>query len=143
MAQGNGDDSDEEDDDNQDALKALEARLLEHDPLFTIDHTAERLALRRHQLLNSFIRGLAPDDPLDTYDPESLEHNSQLHVNVERIRVPEVIWQPGLGGVDQGGLGEVIENILRGFNASERDRLISVSETARRAARTHMLLMRL
>lgn len=126
LSQGNADDSDDEEDE-KDHLKAVEARLLEHDPLFTIDHTAERQALRKHQLLNAFVRGLAPDDPLDTYDPESLEHNSQIHLNVERIRAPEVLWQPQMGGADQAGLGEIIEHVLRGFSSAERDRLTNVS----------------
>ncbi|GAA5936627.1 hypothetical protein JCM1841_004631 [Sporobolomyces salmonicolor] len=119
---GTGDDSEDEEDELS-ALKSVEARLLEHDPLFTPDHTAERLSLRSHQLLNAFVRGLAPDDPLDTYDPESAAHNSQLHVNVERVRVPEVLWQPVMGGLDQAGLAEVVEGVLRGFAADERDRL--------------------
>lgn len=126
LKQGTGDDSEDEEDE-QEALKKVEARLLEHDPLFTINHTAERLAMRKHQLLNAFVRGLAPDDPLDTYDPASQEHNSQLHLNVERIRVPEVIFQPHTGGLDQAGLGEIIEHVLRGFSDDERTRLTKVS----------------
>ncbi|BGP50256.1 Actin-related protein 5 [Rhodotorula kratochvilovae] len=121
---GTGDDSEDEEDE-QDALSSIEARLLAHDPAFTEDDTASRLAQRKHQLLNAFVRGIAPDDPLDTYDPESAEHNSQLHVNVERVRVPEVLWQPQMGGLDQAGLAELVEHVLRGFNASERDRLTS------------------
>ncbi|ORY89031.1 hypothetical protein BCR35DRAFT_262595 [Leucosporidium creatinivorum] len=121
-AYGNADDSDDEEEEKEN-LKSVEARLLEHDPLFTVDHTAERQALRKHQLLNAFVRGLAPDDPLDTYDPESLEHNSQIHLNVERIRAPEVLWQPQMGGADQAGLGEIIEHVLKGFSSAERHRL--------------------
>ncbi|POY73163.1 hypothetical protein BMF94_3793 [Rhodotorula taiwanensis] len=119
---GTGDDSEDEEDE-QEALKKVESRLLEHDPKFTLDDTAERRAMRKHQLLNAFIRGLAPDDPLDTYDPESPEHNSQLHVNIERTRVPEVIWQPHMAGLDQAGLTEIIEHVLKGFTESERQRL--------------------
>lgn len=124
-AQGTGDDSEDEEDE-QDALNSVEARLLQHDPHFTENDTASRQALRKHQLLNAFIRGLAPDDPLDTYDPESVEHNSQLHVNLERVRVPEVLWQPHMGGLDQAGLGEIVEHVLRPFSVAERDRLTSV-----------------
>jgi len=91
-----------------------------------LDQTAERLEMRRHQLINAFVYGLAPDDPLDTYDSSNVEHTSQLHVNVERIRVPEVLWQPNLGGLDQAGLGEVIEGVLKGFGPKERERLTSV-----------------
>lgn len=130
--QGNADDSDDEEEE-KDHLHVVEARLLEHDPLFTVDHTAERQALRKHQLLNAYVRGLAPDDPLDTYDPESLEHNSQIHLNVERIKAPEVLWQPQMGGADQAGLAEIIEHVLKGFGNAERDRLTKV-----RALRTRL-----
>lgn len=123
--QGTGDDSEDEEDE-QEALRTVESRLLEHDPKFTLDDTAERQAMRKHQLLNAFIRGLAPDDPLDTYDPESAEHNSQLHMNVERARVPEVIWQPHMAGLDQAGLAEIVEHVLRGFGEPERQRLTQV-----------------
>lgn len=127
MPQGNADDSDEEEDE-QTTLQEIESRLLSYDPAFTIDHTASRLALRKHQVLNAFVRGLAPDDPIDTYDPSSLEHNSQLHLNVERIRVPEVLFQPHMAGVDQAGLGEIIEHVLKGFSSEERGRLIKVKK---------------
>ncbi|GAA5897144.1 uncharacterized protein JCM6883_006594 [Sporobolomyces salmoneus] len=121
---GNADDSEDEEDEVT-SLKQVEARLLEHDPNFTLDDTAERLAMRSHQLFNSFVYGLSPDDPLDTYDPSNVEHTSQLHVNVERIRVPEVLWQPHLGGLDQAGLGEVVEYVLKRFGVKERERLMS------------------
>ncbi|KAI5479257.1 actin-related protein 5 [Pseudohyphozyma bogoriensis] len=119
---GNADDSEDEEEEVT-VLKKVEDQLLEYDPTFTIDHTAERRELRRHQLLNAFVRGLSPDDPLDAYDPQSQEHNSQLHLNVERIRVPEVLWQPHMAGTDQAGLGEIIEHVLRQFSQAYRDRL--------------------
>ncbi|GAA5833951.1 hypothetical protein JCM3766R1_002480 [Sporobolomyces carnicolor] len=121
---GNADDSEDEEDEWTN-LKEVEARLLEHDPDFTVDDTAERLAMRSHQLFNAFVYGLAPDDPLDTYDASNVEHTTQLHVNVERVRVPEVLWQPHLGGLDQAGLGETVEYVLKGFGPSERERLMS------------------
>lgn len=133
-SQGTGDDSEDEEDE-QEALNSVEARLLEHDPAFTLDDTASRLAMRKHQLLNAFVRGLAPDDPLDTYDPESVEHNSQLHVNVERARVPEVLWQPHMGGLDQAGLGEIVEHVLKGFSPDERMRLTKVRLRQRHESR--------
>ncbi|GAA6012257.1 hypothetical protein JCM10207_002780 [Rhodosporidiobolus poonsookiae] len=119
-----GADSDDEEEELE-TLKRVEGRLLEYDPRFTLDDTAERQAMRKHQLLNAFVRGMAPDDPLDLYDPESVEHNSQLHVNIERVRVPEVLWQPAMGGLDQAGLAEIVEGVLRGFGENERRRLTS------------------
>ncbi|KAJ2890827.1 Nuclear actin-protein involved in chromatin remodeling, partial [Coemansia aciculifera] len=37
----------------------------------------------------------------------------QLHLNVERIRVPEIIFRPSLVGLDQAGLLETIEGIVK------------------------------
>ncbi|GAA6043983.1 hypothetical protein JCM8097_003422 [Rhodosporidiobolus ruineniae] len=123
---GTADDSEDEEEELE-SLKRIEARLLEHDPSFTLDDTAERQNLRKHQLLNAFLLGMGPDDPLDAYpDPErEPAHASRLHVNVERVRVPEVLWQPQMGGLDQAGLAEVVEGVLKGFNESERRRLTS------------------
>ncbi|KAM0754182.1 putative chromatin remodeling complex subunit Arp5 [Meredithblackwellia eburnea MCA 4105] len=121
---GNGDDSDDEEEELQ-LLKDTEQRLLEFDKTFTINDTSERVAMRKHQLLNAFVRGVSPDDPSDTYDPESVEQNSQLHMNIERIRVPEVIFQPHMGGLDQAGLGEIIGHVLKQFTREEQRRLTS------------------
>ncbi|GAA5980993.1 hypothetical protein JCM11641_001422 [Rhodosporidiobolus odoratus] len=120
-----GADSEDEEDD-QETLKQIESRLLEFDSSFSLDSTYARQQARKHALLNAFIRGMHPDDPLDTYDPENTPaHASQLHVNVERVRVPEVLWQPGMGGLEQAGLAEVVEGVLRGFTGEERRRLTS------------------
>ncbi|KAJ2402926.1 Nuclear actin-protein involved in chromatin remodeling [Coemansia sp. RSA 2559] len=37
----------------------------------------------------------------------------QLHLNVERIRVPEIIFRPSLIGIDQAGLVETFEGVFR------------------------------
>ncbi|KAJ2084199.1 Nuclear actin-protein involved in chromatin remodeling [Coemansia sp. RSA 988] len=37
----------------------------------------------------------------------------QLHLNVERIRVPEIVFRPGLVGLDQAGLLETIDGVVR------------------------------
>ncbi|KAJ2783211.1 Nuclear actin-protein involved in chromatin remodeling [Coemansia javaensis] len=37
----------------------------------------------------------------------------QLHLNVERIRVPEIVFRPSLVGLDQAGLVETIDGVLR------------------------------
>lgn len=104
--------------------------MLKHDPSFTVNDTIARRAIAKQKLLNAFVRGMSPDDPVDAFDAGNPEQAAQLHLNVERIRVPEVICQPSLGGVDSAGIIEVIEHILKSFNASERDRLTQVSTSA-------------
>jgi actin-related protein 5 len=100
--------------------------LLKYDSNFHPNDTAARRAFAKQKLLNAFLRGMTPDDPLDDYDAANPEHQAQLHLNLERVRVPEVTFQPSLAGIDSAGLLEVIEHILRSFSAQERDRLTSV-----------------
>ncbi|KAJ1915230.1 Nuclear actin-protein involved in chromatin remodeling [Mycoemilia scoparia] len=37
----------------------------------------------------------------------------QMHLNIERIRVPEVLFQPSIIGIDQSGIVETISQILK------------------------------
>lgn len=41
-------------------------------------------------------------------------------------RVPEVIFQPTIIGVEQAGLGEVIETVLARYNANDQQKLAEV-----------------
>lgn len=82
--------------------------------------------MAKQRLLNAFVRGMAPQDPLDSFDQSNPEQAAQLHLNVERIRVPEVTFQPSLAGIDSAGLLEVIEHILKSFSTAERNRLTNV-----------------
>ena len=61
--------------------------------------------------------GHDPDELLN--HPEIIRRNHQLHVNVERIRVPEIYFEPYIAGLDQAGIPEVIQNILlRSFDGN-------------------------
>ena len=35
-----------------------------------------------------------------------------MHINIERIRVPEVVFEPSMAGVDQAGIVEIAKDIL-------------------------------
>ncbi|KKZ64971.1 hypothetical protein EMCG_09115 [[Emmonsia] crescens] len=68
-----------------------------------------------------FLRGPWP------FDPESTREAHQLHLNVERIRVPEVVFQPSaIAGLDQAGLVEIAADIVnqRFSVGEERARLL-------------------
>ena len=105
IATGEGSD-DEEEEDLGAALKGIEAQLLKYDPKFTEESTQDAQQDWTKSLLHSFLRGPYP------YDPESTRENNQLHLNVERIRVPEVIFQPAIAGIDQAGIVEIAEDII-------------------------------
>ncbi|KAK1049301.1 Nuclear actin-protein involved in chromatin remodeling, partial [Friedmanniomyces endolithicus] len=91
----------EEDDEEEDLaaqLKAVEAQLLKFDPEFTEQSTQEAQRDWTKSLQHAALRGPYP------YDPESARESAQMHLNVERIRVPEVLFQPSIAGVDQAGI---------------------------------------
>ena len=97
---------DEEDEDLNTHLKTIEEQLLKHDPNFTEESTREAQLDWTKSLVHAFLRGPWP------FDPESQRELHQLHLNVERIRVPEVVFQPSIAGVDQAGIVEIATGIL-------------------------------
>ncbi|CCH61440.1 hypothetical protein TBLA_0E03860 [Henningerozyma blattae CBS 6284] len=103
-------------------IVALERRLLEFDPNFTEEDTLDAQYDWRNSVLHLFLRGPRP------HDSEDPHQQHQIHMNVERIRVPEVMFQPSIGGCDQAGISELSETLfLRKFNSSPR-KLSSISE---------------
>lgn len=98
------DDDEEEDLDSN--LKQIEAALLKYDPNFTEDSTREAQTDWTKSIMHAFLRGPWP------FDPESQREVHQLHLNVERIRVPEVVFQPAIAGLDQAGVVEIAAGIL-------------------------------
>ncbi|KAF2473041.1 actin-like ATPase domain-containing protein [Lindgomyces ingoldianus] len=97
---------DEEDEDLNKELKNIEAQLLKHDPHFTEESTREAQTDWTKSILHAFLHG-----PY-AYDPESQKEANQIHLNVERIRVPEVVFQPSIAGLDQAGIVEIAAGIL-------------------------------
>ncbi|KAF8525246.1 chromatin remodeling complex subunit [Hysterangium stoloniferum] len=105
--------SDEEDDLAQ--LHTLEAKLLEHDPLFTEADTYSVLSTQRSALVEAY---------RPRYDEGNVAGQCRVHLSVERWRVCEPWFTPGMAGVDTAGLGEVIANILASFSDQEKVRLV-------------------
>lgn len=101
-------DDEEPEEDPMTALKAVESELLEFDPTFSEKDTIEAQNDWTKSVMHAFLRGARP------FDPESQREAHQIHLNVERIRVPEVAFQPGIAGVDQAGLIEIIEGVVMG-----------------------------
>lgn len=119
---GGDEDSDAEEED-QNLLESVETRLLQFDPTFSEDQTLEGRQHAKNALINAFVRGGVEE----RYDPENMAHSHQLHLNVERIRVPETWFQPGMFGIDSAGLGEVAGWVLNGFEEEERRKMMQVS----------------
>ena len=97
---------DEEEEDLGAGLKGIEAQLLKYDPSFTENNTREAQTDWTQSLMHAFLRGPRP------FNPESQQEIHQIHLNVERIRVPEVLFQPAIAGLDQAGIVEIAGDII-------------------------------
>ncbi|ORY63199.1 putative chromatin remodeling complex subunit [Pseudomassariella vexata] len=102
----NASDDEEGEEDLLGNLKMLEEDLLRYDESFTHEDTFEAQTNWSKSLLHAFLRGPRP------FNVGAQSEIHQLHLNVERIRVPEVVFQPSIAGVDQAGLVEIASDIL-------------------------------
>ncbi len=105
IAIGDNSDDEHEEEDLATGLKNLEQELLKYDPDFTYDNTQEALSDWSRSLLHAFARGPRP------FMGSQAELN-QLHLNVERIKVPEVVFRPSIAGVDQAGIVDIASDVL-------------------------------
>ncbi|CAN6640663.1 actin-related protein 5 [Trichomonascus vanleenenianus] len=98
----------EAEEDEQRLVEKLHQQLNEHDPEFRIDEYAREAGAIdwRDSVINMFLRG-----PRE-FDHESQAQAHQIHLNVERIRVPEVMFQPSIAGIDQAGIMEIADDII-------------------------------
>ncbi|KAF9089555.1 Nuclear actin-protein involved in chromatin remodeling [Mortierella sp. AD031] len=112
------DDSEDEEEANQ--LNEYEQQLLKYDPDFLHEHTMNAYT-PKNSFLHYYTNGLGPYDPAVGLE---LDQTYQLHLNVERIRVPEVLFQPGIIGLDQTGLIETLQDVLKRFDSQARERLV-------------------
>lgn len=111
--------NEEEEAQDQETLAELERKLLEFDDEFTEESTYEAIQARKTRLTYTFLRGQEP-----RWDPDDPVQFHQVHMNVERIRVPEISWQPIIAGVDQAGVGELSRHVLFSVDQSIRDRMV-------------------
>ncbi|KAI9167050.1 Actin-like protein arp5 [Paramyrothecium foliicola] len=106
IAVGENSDDEQEEEDLMSNLKTLEHDLLKYDDNFDYEDTHEAQSDWSKSLLHAFARGPRP------FDPSSQAELNQIHLNVERIRVPEVVFRPSIAGVDQAGIVEIAGDIL-------------------------------
>lgn len=105
IAVGENSDEEQEEEDLNSNLRNLEQELLQYDPDFDYEHTQEAKSDWTHSLLHAFARGPRPFN-------SSQAELAQIHLNVERIRVPEVVFRPSIAGVDQAGIVEIAGDLL-------------------------------
>ncbi|KAL8849313.1 MAG: hypothetical protein Q9221_005723 [Calogaya cf. arnoldii] len=108
---------DEEEEDLGAGLKGVEAQLLKYDPSFNENNTLEAQSDWTQSLVHAFLRGPRP------FDSESQQEAHQIHLNVERIRVPEVVFQPSIAGLDQAGIVEILAGVINHGLAKEQEQI--------------------
>ena len=98
-------------------LSAIEKQLLDYDPTFSLEQTYASVSTATSKFLAAFRPG---------YSEVDARGHARIHLNVERWRVPEVWFSPGMAGVDSGGLGEAITFVLGKFKPEHRLRMAKV-----------------
>ena len=58
---------------------------------------------------------------------EELARAYRLHLNVEKIRIPEVWFQPSIAGVDCAGIAELAGYMLNSFSEEDKKKMMQVS----------------
>ena len=101
-------------------MNEYEQQLLKYDPGFLQEHTMNAYT-PKNSFLHYYTHGLGPYDPALGLE---LDQTYQLHLNVERIRVPEVFFQPGIVGLDQTGLVETLQDVLKRFDLQAREKMV-------------------
>lgn len=104
-------------------LNQYESLLLQYDPDFLPEHLYESMSSPTNTLIHLLTRGMYPP-----WDPTDIAQSYQLHVNVERVRVPEVLFQPNIIGLDQAGLIETVNDIVKTFDVNQRQKIMQVRE---------------
>lgn len=126
---------------DQDHIQDLETRLLKYDPTFTLDDTMDAITHRQSALVHAFLRGNEPQrgvardteeesqEGTDAYQQqeEDLARAYRLHLNVEKIRIPEVWFEPSIAGVDCAGVAELAGYLLNSFGEEDKKKMMQVS----------------
>jgi actin-related protein 5 len=106
-------------------LGHLDELLNQYDPGFKPDDMDEDEKAMRQSIVYRLAHGAAAE--LGTFPPDKkvvAAKANQIHLNVERIRVSEVLFQPSIVGLDQAGIVEIISQILRGLDPAAQDMLM-------------------
>lgn len=115
----------EEQEEDQKRIVALEEELLKYDPDFHYEDTfaASQTFDWKNLILHKFIHGPRQSISISMQaegktpeeiasHPEIIKRSHQMHMNIERIRVPEVLFQPSMAGLDQAGVIELLGDLV-------------------------------
>lgn len=94
--------------------------MVENDPDFSESDTQAAAEARRQALITAFLRGS------EAFQPGSARQINQVHLNVERCRSVEPLFQPSLVALEQGGLVELIHHVINSVAVDDRPLISSV-----------------
>ncbi|KAJ3340621.1 Nuclear actin-protein involved in chromatin remodeling [Gonapodya sp. JEL0774] len=118
----NRDDSGDDEELDRIQISKMDDLLAIHDPDF--EATAEEDLDDEGRRLHQSVAWRLTHGPEGQASPlekaEFARRSHQMHLNVERWRVPELLFQPSLCGSDSAGLIEVLQDVLRNFSEAER-----------------------
>lgn len=115
----------EEQQETTNSIQAIEEELLKYDSNFKYHDTLEASQAFdwKNLVLHKFVHGPRPNitlamqsdglegDELANH-PAIVQKSHQMHLNIERIRIPEIFFNPYMAGLDQSGIAEILSDLL-------------------------------
>jgi len=105
----------EEEEENQ--FNHLEELLQQYDPNFIPQAVIEKNE-KKKTIMSQLSYGL------DGYDEDNQAQQYQIRLNVEQIRIPEVLFQPSIVGIDQAGVIEIVNDALKQFSQEQQSKMV-------------------
>jgi len=97
----------------------LEELLQQYDPNFIPQAVIEKNE-KKKTIMSQLSYGL------DGYDEDNQAQQYQIRLNVEQIRIPEVLFQPSIVGIDQAGVIEIVNDALKQFSQEQQSKMVKV-----------------
>ena len=92
----------------------VEEKISQFDPNFDPDEEERK----KRPMLNMITHGVNFTN--------TLQEQHQMHLNVERIRVPEILFEPPIIGMDQAGLAQVLKEVYSNLTFESRNQIAKV-----------------
>ncbi|XP_034230197.1 actin-related protein 5 [Thrips palmi] len=73
----------------------------------------------------TFVEGSSAALSSGDFSPANPGEAHQLHVGVEKLRAPEILFQPGMIGIEEAGLAETIAYVLKMYSPEDQNKLVS------------------
>eukprot|EP01113_Clastostelium_recurvatum_P022643 TRINITY_DN2706_c4_g1_i4.p1 TRINITY_DN2706_c4_g1~~TRINITY_DN2706_c4_g1_i4.p1 ORF type:complete len:433 (+),score=106.49 TRINITY_DN2706_c4_g1_i4:3-1301(+) len=119
-----GDSAQDDEDDDEAQIIQLEELLTKHDPEFAAEQQQQQQMNKDNSnsnVINLTNVGTDGASSSSTYVPTARDY--QIFLGVERIRVPEIVYQPPMVGVEQMGLTEMIMHTLARYSKEVQDEM--------------------